>query len=220
MRKKIFQSTRPSRGATRLRKPPRRLLHISIHAPLAGRDSLVLITIGPFLHFNPRAPRGARLSKPKFSVIGLLFQSTRPSRGATVILRIPPRGFSIFQSTRPSRGATTMISSLTLKILNFNPRAPRGARPTGRGRTRWATTISIHAPLAGRDYLLGRTDDPQSHRFQSTRPSRGATRLENKRQTIGLIFQSTRPSRGATMEGEIPEGGYPISIHAPLAGRD
>ena len=76
--------------------------------------------------FNPRAPRGARLDKrtkllkdqvsihapregrdrmiPDLS-ISLLFQSTRPARGAT-LHRAKYRIGMWFQSTRPARGAT------------------------------------------------------------------------------------------------------------------
>ena len=126
-------------------------VHISIHAPLAGRDSCSSNCLFISSYFNPRAPRGAR----------------------------PPANLCwcshwIFQSTRPSRGAT----------YPFRP---------------WSSSsqISIHAPLAGRDFVLP-THRRSCHAFQSTRPSRGATDgccgvFENIAQ-----FQSTRPSRGAT----------------------
>ena len=101
-----FQSTRPSRGATaRLRaagKYPRdfnpraprgarlwadrhgvAIAGISIHAPLAGRDNLSLSAPGTRLNFNPRAPRGARRADQPTQEGTPLFQSTRPSRGAT-----------------------------------------------------------------------------------------------------------------------------------------
>ena len=58
---RIFQSTRPLRGATVLLEELRPELGISIHAPLAGRDAV------------PSYSRSSRA----------LFQSTRPLRGAT-----------------------------------------------------------------------------------------------------------------------------------------
>ena len=107
------------------------IFDISIHAPLAGRDSYRGNACQYAKHFNPRAPRGAR---PFFFdvLLGTVkFQSTRPSRGATLAppLRIgtpenfnprAPRGArpvtkpmplrrAIFQSTRPSRGATANV---------------------------------------------------------------------------------------------------------------
>ena len=56
--------------------------------------------------------------------------------------------------------------------------------------------ISIHAPLAGRDYTYPPYIPPKGG-FQSTRPSRGAT---DGMRSGKIIFN--------------------ISIHAPLAGRD
>ncbi len=56
-----FQSTRPVRGATLWNAGTWQRLHVSIHAPRAGRDVAVPTTIGS----------------------GTLFQSTRPVRGAT-----------------------------------------------------------------------------------------------------------------------------------------
>ena len=56
---------------------------ISTHAPLAGRDWAFRRYDTAAVHFNPRAPCGARLlwigSETRF----LLFQPTRPLRGAT-----------------------------------------------------------------------------------------------------------------------------------------
>ena len=56
----IFQSTRPVRGATRTFGVTSRLFSISIHAPRAGRDREAWRHQLDALHFNPRAPCGAR----------------------------------------------------------------------------------------------------------------------------------------------------------------
>ena len=145
-----FQSTRPLRGATSLDFPPLAYLRISIHAPLAGRDATIttysnceIISIhaplagrdggqrgvgGGQHHFNPRAPCGARRFEIEDSRMGMIFQSTRPLRGATqsslflweavcISIHAPLAGRDgilrrnyekgvIFQSTRPLRGAT------------------------------------------------------------------------------------------------------------------
>ncbi len=75
--------------------------------------------------------------------------------------------------------------------FDFNPPAPRGARP-------------ITSPV-----LTGRSV------FQSTRPSRGETYLPI-REDNACIFQSTRPSRGETSSsGQMP----PIWHFNPLAPR-
>ena len=55
--------------------------------------------------------------------------------------------------------------------------------------------------------------------FQSTRPVRGATNPAFRRR-LNQLFQSTRPVRGATFDAEAMEELGVISIHAPRAGRD
>ena len=102
---------------------------ISIHAPLAGRDIFDL----------------------KMENQSLKFQSTRPSRGATFFSREQIFDVCIFQSTRPSRGATETVSVARVHADHFNPRAPRGARRLAENRVGHGESISIHAPLAGRD---------------------------------------------------------------------
>ena len=59
-----FQSTRPVRGATQSGADLPPLGQISIHAPRAGRDSAPTHLLGMSkMHFNPRAPCGARQQK-------------------------------------------------------------------------------------------------------------------------------------------------------------
>ena len=80
------------------------------------------------------------------------------------------------------------------------------------------------------------------HEFQSTRPMRGATTLDDLRGSGSLVsihaphagrdprisrsgisrrqFQSTRPMRGATTQALNTHRGLVVSIHAPHAGRD
>ena len=101
--------------------------------------------------------------------------------------------------------------------------------------------ISIHAPLAGYDHLLGGSL-ATALIFQSTHPSRGATALVSVlvlpcaisihaplagcdllggiNRVIDAAFQSTHPSRGATGMILFDELLATISIHAPLAGCD
>ena len=123
---------------------------ISIHAPHAGRDNIGAGRIKGVWNFNPRAPCGARRNRILDMASHIQFQSTRPMRGATtvadqrIILGIG------FQSTRPMRGATVLVllnkalapisihaphagrdpsgRAASPGTLNFNPRAPCGAR--------------------------------------------------------------------------------------------
>ena len=129
----------------------------------------------------------------------LEFQSTLPSRRATNVIWCR-KGAHEFQSTLPSRGATREMSNILTPPPYFNPRSPRGERPFGklhplrqpgfqstlpsRGATRCAggsptgRIISIHAPLAGSDFLFFGAH--RSDQFQSTLPSRGATAKQHK----------------------------------------
>ena len=56
---------------------------ISIHAPREGRDDSLWSLCWLSSYFNPRAPRGARLTTIMAEFDMRAFQSTRPARGAT-----------------------------------------------------------------------------------------------------------------------------------------
>ena len=140
-------------------------------------------------------------------------------RGATYADEIAVLQEREFQPTRPLRGATEHRVDHLVRQLDFNPRAPCGARRAASSGAEEASEISTHAPLAGRDAppllchnnieaisthapLAGRDNCATScvnarGEFQPTRPLRGATSLLrgcNK----SLTFQPTRPLRGAT----------------------
>ena len=168
----LFQSTRPARGATDQSASYCVPDSISIHAPREGRDFILfLLALG--LMISIHAPREGRdLRMDLHDRLIQEFQSTRPARGATEA-ELDMRHADEFQSTRPARGATMAAPWRTwtrwisihapregrdelallagIKIKDFNPRAPRGARPPG------PSCIST------------------ARKFQSTRPARGAT---------------------------------------------
>ena len=93
--------------------------------------------------------RGATGCRPT-SGTSLVFQSTRPMRGATRMM-MAERGVFSFQSTRPVRGATDGQASPDMFGIKFQSTRPvRGA--TGLSACRGGSAgISIHAPRAGRD---------------------------------------------------------------------
>ena len=193
--------------------------YISIHAPREGRDDPWGCRRHGPKHFNPRAPRGARLRLPNEDVCHYKFQSTRPARGATY------RGY--YQRATPN---------------NFNPRAPRGARQQGTHRPRaHHTHFNPRAPRGARLNLipagLARQYDfnPRAPRgarlscsfrlffqlrFQSTRPARGATLSRTPRADWFGYFNPRAP-RGARRRSRLhPLRQTHISIHAPREGRD
>ena len=169
---------------------------ISTHAPLAGRDRRPGRPAADAQHFNPRAPCGARRTCTFVASSRVLFQPTRPLRGATEgdggkTLEI--RGF---QPTRPLRGATRH----------------RRPEPVHGG-------ISTHAPLAGRD-PSARIVLRRHWNFNPRAPC-GARPRSTRSSATPSLFQPTRPLRGATGSGLGRQGRLtPISTHAPLAGRD
>ena len=193
---RVFQPTRPLRGATIL---PNRGggddQNFNPRAPCGARRN-VDDHRGSYQDFNPRAPCGARPRSRRTVSPVTIFQPTRPLRGATPFLQFAPLPF-LFQPTRPLRGATntpadvyvinristhaplagrdgTPSASRTTS-MDFNPRAPCGARP--------------RCPLCC----------VSKWRFQPTRPLRGATAQTLTPVSAAIVFQPTRPLRGATM---------------------
>ena len=173
----LFQSTCPARGTTALSVEKSNIRVISIHVPREGHDCNTFYTICTQRHFNPRAPRGARLSifAQHRNVFGnfnpraprgarhstknplhcwIAFQSTCPARGTTapalivheqplISIHVPREGHDAstrylrlytvqFQSTCPARGTTSIYGMTATNPVNFNPRAPRGARRANR----------------------------------------------------------------------------------------
>ncbi len=215
--RELFQSTRPSRGATHPKCLSGLCQAISIHAPLAGRDQFLLISASRPCYFNPRAPRGARRRLQLFYLRKIAFQSTRPSRGATSTAQrlVGSKGF---QSTRPSRGATSKQDRTIRGDLDISIHAPLAGRDRKANFSRFSLNISIHAPLAGRDDGYCRRTWLW-YKFQSTRPSRGATftvDLNGK----PLLISIHAPLAGRDERHSILWSECKISIHAPLAGRD
>ena len=125
----VFQSTLPSRGATVSLSSARWPVSISIHAPLAGSD---IHKSGPnvkILYFNPRSPRGERPSnlgkRPKFKGISIHAPLAGSDRHKS-LLQFPAR-ISIHA---PLAGSDPTCKHNSRKQTNFNPRSPRGERPS------------------------------------------------------------------------------------------
>ena len=202
---RVFQSTPPSREATTSDHLPQIRLLISIHASLAGgdiaiskNDLLSNISIHASLaggdrhpfeyqpairNFNPRLPRGRRLYRFNGPLEPRLFQSTPPSREATVVLNQKAVAFASISIHASLAGGDRLANRPCKRAIYFNPRLPRGRRhkipfairrasdfnprlPRGRRHRNYvveavrAYLISIHASLAGGDYASLRTLRP------------------------------------------------------------
>ena len=101
----------------------------------------------------------------------------------------------------------------------FNPHAPCGARRPLRGVIAIKVLISIHTPHAGRDIIPNQSAFIHK-KFQSTRPMRGATRIDVADVAGARHFNPHAPC-GARLEYKQGRPRKPqISIHTPHAGRD
>ena len=192
-------------------------------------------------NFNPRAPCGARLAALLAVVVASTISTHAPLAGRDGAAARLGGVSMAFQPTRPLRGATVRLVSCTKYSINFNPRAPCGARRRHGAGVPRAGGISTHAPLAGRD-LASCTPSPKAGKFQPTRPLRGATADDDDIGTRGRDFNPRAPCGarqclshhtqqmqhfnprapcGARPSAASPrERSAGISTHAPLAGRD
>ena len=197
MRRMIFQSTLPARGATRGGGDDvGRVAAISIHAPRTGSDAvadaLEAMSEGISIH-APRTgsdTRTAWRTPPRF-----LFQSTLPARGATTGLSITGSTETI--SIHAPRTGSDPQSLLTGKPSPyFNPRSPHGERQPG----------LFTSPVI---FLNFNPRSPHGERrFRGVLVFRDAS------------FQSTLPARGATRARRVCGRAVVISIHAPRTGSD
>ena len=123
--------------------------------------------------FNPRAPCGARRGGKTASCGELIFQPTRPLRGATRRVVRGCKNQMHFNPRAPCGARLEARPAAGAAIANFNPRAPCGAR---RARIRgyfFPRNFNPRAPCGARRCDFG--DKWGRHIFQPTRPLRGAT---------------------------------------------
>ncbi len=190
----LFQSTRPARGATPLHGAGVLVFAVSIHAPRAGRDANCHCS-ADHSEVSIHAPRAGR---DKF----------------LRRLRTEPDCFN----PRAPRGARPAMCIPARLLCCFNPRAPRGARHVRPGSKGKPHHVSIHAPRAGRDQ--GNRADAHTDQGFNPRAPRGARRTPTRQSIPITWFQSTRPARGATPLTALICLSEHVSIHAPRAGRD
>ena len=152
-----FQSTLPARGAT----------------------CLVFRCVVTTTYFNPRSPRGERLTQAAFGAESLSHFNPRSPRGERRSAILSPFASPRFQSTLPARGATSVDDS---------------GKPTA-----W---ISIHAPREGSD--LQNIKRRASRRNFNPRSPRGERPITLSDGSGESRFQSTLPARGATADTALP----------------
>ena len=125
---KTFQSTLPAGEATKLQTPTIKQTEFQSTLP-AGEATNKPKRLRRCHDFNPRFPRGKRLLLSVLLVAVLIFQSTLPAGEATG--SFPNRSRILLISIHASRGGSdAAFFSHSLNNLYFNPRFPRGKRPT------------------------------------------------------------------------------------------
>ena len=118
--------------------------------------------------FNPRSPRGLRLSTEQAQLDPLEFQSTQPKRAATLDVKVifPLVAISIHAA---QEGCDPTAKPPATLPIYFNPRSPRGLRHP-------ATAVYSRSTL-----------------FQSTQPKRAATSKRiRRRKSCGISIHAAQ----------------------------
>ena len=147
-------------------------------------------------YFNPRSPRGKRLSTrawhwrtcPNFNPHSP--QGERHLEGRAIA-----HGVCI-SIHAPHGGSDSPSSSVAAKPTDFNPRSPWGGATLHSHRVEYPRRISIHSPRGGERPKMGAIII--SSTYFNPRSPRGERRSVSVRHVQLFIFQSTLPAGGAT----------------------
>ena len=192
---------------------------ISIHAPREGSDCVSIHIILTRSDFNPRSPRGERLTQAAFGAESLSHFNPRSPRGERRSAILSPFASPRFQSTLPARGATCKISNgeqaaeisihapregsdqlpcrMAQASRDFNPRSPRGERRTIAQATEPTRNFNPRSPRGERppnDIIYSLNLCISIHAPREGSDSRYCTSC-----ITAKLFQSTLPARGATL---------------------
>ena len=195
---------------------------ISIHAPHTGRDLGSIYRCIHVVHFNPRAPYGARRYGLRSSAPSMPDFNPRAPYGARLTEILLPEVTAKISIHAPHTGRDyrrIRFCRCTLSIISIH--APHTGRDAEwNGHQHQPVPISIHAPHTGRDfrYLATFDDIPESISIHAPHTGRDGKKGSGK--STLLTFQSTRPIRGATIPAPASIFVSCISIHAPHTGRD
>ena len=131
----------------------KRLLRVSIHATLAGGDATALLRLETQRSFYPRHPRGWRRPGTRSRTTFGLVSIHATLAGGDCLVSGPWCSFRAFLSTPPSRVATPGRQDARRRLRCFYPRHPRGWRRIFPLFKAQRQRVSIHATLAGGDWL-------------------------------------------------------------------
>ena len=192
------------------------------------------------LNFNPRTPCGVRPGGGVMQGAEAIISIHAPLAGCDRGLAWIALRWAAFQSTHPLRGATLEAALDAAVFTDFNPRTPCGVRPTVgrilksskgfqsthplRGATAGVrhqgvgAEISIHAPLAGCDPVLGAGH--HGHPISIHAPLAGCDPCRRSCRIPSPYFNPRTPCGVRPGHAARVRKLRDISIHAPLAGCD
>ena len=168
----VFQPTRPLRGATPAPAEPAQNITISTHAPLAGRDCSVRDSYHKFFIFQPTRPlRGATVDdsfrKDLFEI------STHAPLAGRDVLRLLALRAEVISTHAPLAGRDLVVEHFK-PLADISTHAPLAGRDiTNLCRTLLRMDFNPRAPCGARPVLIRGLD--HTAQFQPTRPLRGAT---------------------------------------------
>ena len=168
---------------------------ISIHAPLAGCDTVSILFMPRVTYFNPRTPCGVRRLYPHADCAGRDFNPRTPC-GVRPQARKWYNWLIEFQSTHPLRGATGITHKSGEHIKHFNPRTPCGVRHNSGSRPARRGNFNPRTPCG-------------------VRLCAPSVRLP-----VRSYFNPRTPCGVRHVGFQQQPGHVTISIHAPLAGCD
>ena len=168
---------------------------ISIHAPREGGDVNTVPAALQFCRFQSTPPaRGATLAVAQAGQVKIIsIHAPREGGDKNTAAYAVQYRISIHA---PREGGDAPSVICVLPGSNFNPRPPRGGRPTS---SKGMRKVTIHF---------------------NPRPPRGGRRSPTARIVSVARFQSTPPARGATCDCCRQPSDQGISIHAPREGGD
>ena len=123
-----FQSTCPARGTTNAAAVVLIMPAFQSTCPARGTTLLLLIGCVLRLHFNPRAPRGARRLYERFDPADYEISIHVPREGHDIVT-ISDADITSISIHVPREGHDLCPRLGKQDVFDFNPRAPRGARP-------------------------------------------------------------------------------------------
>ena len=126
----IFQSTPPARGATAMPIVISATSGFQSTPPARGATTPPGWRSRTDCDFNPRPPRGGRLQQRVCYKDGSLISIHAPREGGDTTEAKIFHAAPLFQSTPPARGATFLWLCACCVAAYFNPRPPRGGRPS------------------------------------------------------------------------------------------